>query len=255
MQARKSFLGANVTSLTAYTQSVGLIRFDGYYYGPGGEWLQIFDSATNPSTGTLIKEFYLPQGGQYTSSMGGGLAPIRLLTGLIFAISSTNGTYTASTSKFDITGEVEEWETSVVAQGLSSVSGVAVQTQRVWAQAAGAKTLYEVDITYQSRPANSTRWLLIYADDAMTQLVESIPLQTLTDGTPSVANYTKNIKFGIGGHSPLIANQPSANGNNIISASPVQTGTYAGCSLAYSTSASANVAPLVDTMNVTVYYL
>ncbi len=260
MQAR-SFNGYNVTSLIAFSQSVGLIRFDGYYYGGGNEYLQIHDLAALPIAGAVpLKSFALPQGPMFTSSMGGGLAPIRVLNGLVFVISSTDGTYTASASTFDIVGEVEEWETSNTQLGLLSTTEAGQNYLQVWAQAAGPHVLYEIDFTgIINRPLLTPRWLLLCTDDAMATIVEAIPLQTMEDNTPLIYlnSGSGKIKFGLSGHSPVfrLTGTAGPNANNIIPAYPAQGGGLTGLSIAYSSLPTARVQPPTETLTLTAYYL
>ncbi len=137
-------------------------------------FLQIFDIVAAPIAGLVPKfSLVIQAGGTFPQGLPNlfeTLGPVKFTNGIWFAMSSTEATYTAVGTNFDIFGDVAEWEYPTVGTdpaGLTMVGDLvtAIQTQQVWAQAVGGtNALIEIEF---NNSAAVDLYALIYATDAM----------------------------------------------------------------------------------------
>lgn len=147
-----------------------LVDFFGNVAAAG--YLQVFDLALAPTAGLVPKfSIVIQAGGTFPQGLPNlfeTLGPITFVNGIWFAMSSTEATYTAAATNFDIFGDVAEWEQPTLPLTGFTVVGdltTSVATQQVWAQAAGGtNALFMVEF---NNKAIVDLYALIYATDAM----------------------------------------------------------------------------------------
>jgi hypothetical protein len=151
-----------------------LVDLDGTYSGAGGEWLQMFDLAATPGAGAVpLKSLQLMAAGPVPlPSLFQELGPITFTLGCWIGISSTQRTYTASASAFDVFGEISEWEMPRVSPMGTAIStagdlSTAINTLQLWAEATPStdQRVYRV-IAKNVLNDGKTRYLRIEPTDA-----------------------------------------------------------------------------------------
>lgn len=119
-----------------------LVDLDGTYSGAGSEWLQLFDLSATPGAGAVpLKSFQLAASGPVPlPSLFQELGGINFTKGIWVGVSTTQRTYTASSSAFDIFGETDEWEMPEVSpsgQAILSVGDLSTARNvlQIWPEA------------------------------------------------------------------------------------------------------------------------
>lgn len=123
--------------------------------------------------------------GSFLSSLG----PVTLTKGLTFALSSTETTYTALTTAYDLWGEVDQYELPVPNDNVITLATVDLSSgthiQSPWTHLEGIKRLTRITFT---QPAGTTkRWLMVMAaftaNSAMVPLLAIPMFDTSGDGS------------------------------------------------------------------------
>lgn len=201
-------IGCNLVNLSAYVSAAN--------------WLQLFDSATSPAGGTVpLKSINVAAAGMIQNLLY-SIGPVRTINGLWMAMSSTEATYTAAATSFDVWGELEEWEyprDGVLTKGPSGVQS----TYQIWSEATGPKVLKRLTVV---ELGGVQSYIMIFAIDnpAANNIPDYPPI-------PIAANGTRDLYFQL---------SPFRKDTSIVGSAPsgVTTNdfaTHTGCSVAIST--------------------
>jgi hypothetical protein len=181
-------------------------------------YLQIFDSAVAPSAGDVpMKSLAIGAAGELPSFFE-TIAPVTLNKGLFLAVSSTEATYTAQATNYDVWGEIEEFETQLNGTTVAGDLVTGATRLQVWANANGPKRLVRVDVFTDS---SAVTYLTIFAKDSASVADGERPLLTIP---LKVTSATQTFKFGNDG---LFVHSSEANNTQRI-----------GCTLVMSTTAN-----------------
>lgn len=192
----KSF--GNTAPVVPFAFPVSLVDMNGYAAGAG--WLQIHDSATVVGGAEVpIASFYVAGAGPLPSIFQ-TLGPLTLLKGLCIAFSSTEATYTALATSYDIFGDVDEYEgiDPYLITGASTVGDrtTGVNSLQVWSEATGLSDNPYLISVYATNSALVAQYLMLFSTDAAAD--GSIPLVTLT----IPASSSRTLNFGPNGLRP-----------------------------------------------------
>lgn len=228
---------ANVAPYAPFDGPCFLTSIDGYSAGAG--WLQIFDKSAALVNGDIpLKSINLADAGPMPSLLYSG-GPVTILNKLQIAFSSTDATYTAANTAFDIWGEVEEfagYSTVVNQNGLLNVSNAAVTELQIWAEAAGPLKLFRLVIT---NGGATTLYAQLFASDVIDG--NYIPITQWK----IIAGATVDLNFGPTGYSPL----------SVDAASGLSPGTLRqGCSIGMSSTPGYYTLPVAAESTITGYY-
>lgn len=225
-------LTAPYTPFDPFYHPVNLCQLDGYYTGVGNEWLQVHDSAA-ALAGAEVPAISLPLAatGPFPS-MFQTLSPLLFVSGMIFAISSTEKTYTASASEFSFEGAIEEFELPV--PGLSSSGDYT--TNRTTLAAWNSNIINKMYVLEVINGSGANRYLLLYADGVGD--VNS----AIIDGFLVPASSKARFVFGSAGRVP----------QQLLNSAPGQF--QSGCLLAVSTSRTALAVIGAPTLKIKLFY-
>ncbi len=228
MSALRSFSGyAQVAPFIPLTIPCNLVNADGYAAGAG--WLQFHDKATAPSAAAVpLKSINVPAAGPLASYFA-TLGPVPFRNGMAIAMSSTEGTYTALATAFDVWGEVEEFE--LQPPTLTTVTAaLSVDALDIWAENVHHR-LYSLFVDNREGDA---RWVHIHPRvNGNVVSGTTVPLLSLAATPTGLADGgTRLWEFGAGGL--LVQGFVSA----ASAAGAIPPGTlYTGCSAILSTTA------------------
>jgi hypothetical protein len=124
---------------------------------------------------------------------------VSIHTGLIIAISSTEATYTADATSYDVFGEVEEWEPQNVDVLGTQVTGdltTTLNTRTLWADGAGPHTIYKVVVNEKL----GTKCFVIIQPWASNSIAPQFVI-------PLAASATLTLNFGVSGIVPIMFNR------------------------------------------------
>lgn len=194
MQARSYKVFGATTPQVLFAFPCNLIDLDGNAAAAG--YLQLHDLAVAPANAAVpLKSWTVAAAGPLPSIFE-TLAPVPLSKGLCLTMSSSEGTYTAVATSFDVFGEVGEYEFPVFSTTDVGDLTTGQQTQQVWAEAASdSKRLLKATFVNQSA---SARWAALFATDGMSLTTEKI-IQLIT----IPASATVPVNFGTPGIQPF----------------------------------------------------
>jgi hypothetical protein len=181
----------NVSSVQVSALPIQVSQIEGYFKGAGNAcWLQVFDSCVAPAAGAVPDyQLLLNTTAQFQETLQ--VARLTLTEGLFVGISTTEGTWTASTDTMDIVVWTDVTPLSTTAVGDKTTSVTSLQ---VWSEATGAasaKRLYQMVVKELDGVAS---FILIYADDTPSNVDPGLVLAQY----PIAANATVKIRFGDG---------------------------------------------------------
>lgn len=211
------FKAFGVSLVQASSSPCGLLSIDGFYNGPGGEFLQLHNSPSTPAAGSVpVKSFYLALPGTLPSIFA-ALATLDYSMGLFIGISSTSGTYTASASVMDIFGDITNVE-PVPNYSESGDTATAIAALSVWTTANGPKFIHNIVAT--NATGGATQYLQLHVTDSPSNGDTALRSWALVDGT------TKTISFGRDGFSPRVGGNKGC--RLVVSSTPGVLTTVAG---------------------------
>lgn len=182
---------------TGATMNVGVTLFKVEFYNQNGStrYLLAFSGSAVPSNGATP---ILPPIEVATTAVGTLVYDPGVKIpgpGLVFAISSSKATLTSVADTSNIYVEAETWEMTEQS-GTSTVGDytTGVASRQVWADAAGPKTLFRVEV---KETAGAATYILLFSKDSPSN--GDIPLKILGQ---VAANGTLVADFGLGGYSP-----------------------------------------------------
>ncbi len=233
MSQLRSFANyTNTAPVSPFAFSCNLANIDGYAAGAG--WLQLHDKLVgNLLPGDVpLKSIRVSAAGPLPSYLP-SLGSVLFLNALTVAFSSTENTYTAVGTSFDIWGEVDEFagmETVIAQQNIQNVSNAACTDVVGWLEGNGPQSLYYATIT---NGGATTLYAMLFAEDIITNGDKPIT------EWPILAGATLNLNFGPTGLSPM-----SKIGNTL----------RQGCHIGMSTTPTIYTLPGVGESTIAIYY-
>jgi hypothetical protein len=165
----------------------------------GNKWLQLHDVAVALAGGEVpLKSFNAGAAAGPLPSLFQQIGPVTFRNGLTIAISSTEATYTADATSYDVFGEIEEYEPQNVDNlGTSTVGDLStgVNALTVWADGAGPKFLYKLVV---SELVSAKHFVCINSRATFAEDADFTLRYPLTSGQGLT-----QLNFGVGGLSPL----------------------------------------------------
>lgn len=200
MQLRSFEFYTNTAPKVISSQPCDLVDLDGSVAAAG--WFQVFDLAAAPSNGAVpLKSFDVLAAGPLPSLFQ-TLGPVSLLNGLVVAMSSTEATYTAVATNYDVYGELAEWEMPI--PGLTTIGDLTtgLQVQQVWPESSGGtNTVFQITAVNQTSGPGVTLYAVVFATDGMN--IATDKYYTILKLPP---NSTQKFTFGDSGLQPLQLN-------------------------------------------------
>ncbi len=220
----------NTAPVSPFAFPCNLANLDGYAAAAG--WFQIHDKllASLVAGDVPLKSIRVSAAGPIPSYLP-SLGPVTINKALTITFSSTESTYTAVGTSFDIWGEVEEFagEETVLSQlDLLSTSNAATTNLLGWASAAGPQSLYRVTIT---NGGATDLYAMLFAIDS--------PLGYPITEWLVPAGTSKDYNFGPTGFSPM---------------SKINGTLYQGCLIAMSTTPTTYTLPGSGESTIAIYY-
>lgn len=188
----------NVSAVRVSHLPIGVSQIEGYHRGASNVWLQVFDTITDPQAGDIpIYQLPLTATSQFFEDWQ--TKTYNFSKGVYVAISSTEGTYTASANTMDIV--VFTASQPITTSVVSSAGDASLD---VWISSV-SKLLYALQIT---ETLGQDSYVLVYAQNTFTGTVGA-PLLAV----PVKANQTVSLYYGGGWH-PYSKQLPSTENHN-----------------------------------------
>lgn len=158
----------NISSAQIARHTVSVLKIEGYFRAATTmAWLQVFDTNDPPAAGAApLKQWPVFATSQFYLEFKRG--DLTCYLGCAVALSTTEGTYTASTDTMDLSVELSDPETpaNVTMAGLlpSAVNGLQVWTEAAGAAARKSLVALEVDGTNLT---GGTQFIMLFATDTV----------------------------------------------------------------------------------------
>lgn len=204
-------MGAQLRKYSAYSQTAGLNLFSHgvflsdmtvNYNGSGSEYFMVFDKATAPAAADVpVASIKLGTGSSdsIAFSFFEEIGSLKLDNGLSVGISSTEASYTASASQFDVWGNVEEWELPQVDTVSTTFPYTSSQEKTVWAEGAGPKALLEIH-AYTGGSTTAIRYIMLFAHASAANGERPIEQWKFSDTINPTAATAMVLRFGKSGY-------------------------------------------------------